>query len=350
MSDSAMLKSEPILVWGIAGASLGMEIAKCLRLAGFRNIVGCDISPAAFGHFSDIFSKTFVIDRLNPGESLVRLLECCRPRFVLAGGDQVARILSSFADLFSEHHCQICGNSNAVTQLSSDKYRVIVRLQEAGFEVPLTHLVDDNLSVSVISLPAVFKPRFDSGGSRGVYVVCSQDEIESRVTSVMASSIPYVVQEYLPESHGEYTVGVLSETGGRVSGSILLRRTFQSMLSVHERANQFLISSGSSQGYFEHNATLQAEAEAIATAVGSTGPLNIQARVRNGKLATFEINARFSASTYLRALSGVNEVSLYIKHLFDDANIDYPRWIEGLALRSFSEVFVEKKDLGNHVL
>lgn len=343
MSDNALTKTEPILVWGIAGASLGMELAKSLVLAGYRNIIGCDISPMAFGHFSEVFHKTYVIDCSSPEKSLNMILRESKPRFVVAGGDQVSRIIQTFDKVFSENGCRICGNSDTVAQRLSDKYGVMLQLQNAGFEVPHTRLIDDHLSIHDFPLPAVLKPRFDSGGSRGVFVVFTRSDLETRAASILANDIEYIIQVYISDTAGEFTIGVLSETTGRVAGSILLRRTFQNMLSIRERTSKFLISSGSSQGFFEHDEKLQSQAEALAAAVGSTGPLNIQARVKNGNLATFEINPRFSASTYLRALSGVNEVDLFIKHLVDGAEIRYPNWSDGLALRTFSEVFVAGK-------
>ena len=269
MSNNMATKTEPILVWGIAGASLGMEIAKCLSLSGYRNIIGCDISPMAFGHFSDLFDTTYVLDSSSPEKSLHKLLQESKPQFVVAGGDQVSRIISSFRHIFSEHGCRICGNSDAVAQLSSDKYRVMVQLQNAGFEVPHTRLIENESSIRDFPLPAVLKPRFDSGGSRGVFVVFTQSELETRTARILGNDITYVLQQYVSDADGEYTIGVLSETNGRVAGSILLRRTFHNMLSIHERTNNFLISSGSSQGFFEHNKALQSQAEAMAAAVGS---------------------------------------------------------------------------------
>ena len=345
---SAANRSDPVLVWGIAGASLGMEIAKSLAAGGYQKIIGCDISPNAFGHFSDLFHSTHLIKRESMKQSLAQVLTEARPTFVLAGGDQVSRIIVDYNELFSEHGCRVCGNSSSVVELASDKYRVMVQLEEAGFHGPETRLLAKGTNVSNFPLPAVLKPRFDSGGSRGVFVVSSRDELESRIVSILQTDVEYVLQEYVSADEGEYTIGVLSQTDGSVAGSILLRRTFQSMLSVHEQTDQFLISSGSSQGTFEHAKTLQSQAEAMAAALGSTGPLNIQARVRQGNLMLFEINPRFSASTYLRTLSGVNEVGLYIQHLVSKRQIAYPAWKEGLALRTFGEVFVDANQLSRH--
>ena len=52
-----------ILVSGIAGASLGTEIAKSLHHAGGYDILGCDISPLAFGHYDQNFGSTYVVGR-----------------------------------------------------------------------------------------------------------------------------------------------------------------------------------------------------------------------------------------------------------------------------------------------
>jgi carbamoyl-phosphate synthase large subunit len=72
------------------------------------------------------------------------------------------------------------------------------------------------------------------------------------------------------------------------------------------------------------------------------GPINVQGRVRKGQLLPFEINPRFSASSYLRALAGVNEVDIYLQYL---ANGALPAELErrsGLYLRSLNETFVPK--------
>lgn len=349
MTGGAEIRSEPVLVWGIGGASLGMEIAKCLSAAGYQQIIGCDISPFAFGHFSDVFQSTHVLDRQSMQDSLAQVLRETRPRFILSGGDEVTRIISGFREQFATSGCHICGNADNVVELACDKYAVIAELQRSGFDVPETRLLKDVASIKDFPLPAVLKPQFDSGGSRGVFVVSSRSELEARSASILDQDVSYIVQEYISDTEGEYTIGVLSNTDRTVAGSILMRRTFQNMLSVHERTEDFLISSGSSQGAFKHDEDLQSQAEAMAAAIGSTGPLNIQARLHRGRLALFEINPRFSASTYLRTLSGVNEVDLYVQHLASCRNIKYPNWREGLALRTFGEVFVENGRLPKHV-
>jgi carbamoyl-phosphate synthase large subunit len=101
-----------------------------------------------------------------------------------------------------------------------------------------------------------------------------------------------------------------------------------------------LISSGYSQGLIDSFQDLCAQAEHIALAVKSAGPLNVQGRVRNGRLLPFEINPRFSASTYLRALAGFNEIDIFLQYLVHGIESSLPAIKPGYYLRSLNEVHV----------
>ena len=144
----------------------------------------------------------------------------------------------------------------------------------------------------------------------------------------------------MDEEEGEFTIGVLSLPNKRVVGSIALRREFSAKLSVAYRGRGGLISSGYSQGHIGDYPDLCHQAENIAKAVCSCGPLNIQARVRGDELLPFEINPRFSASTYLRALAGFNEVDLLLRYLCTGETVEKPDIRPGWYLRSLTEQFV----------
>jgi carbamoyl-phosphate synthase large subunit len=106
-----------------------------------------------------------------------------------------------------------------------------------------------------------------------------------------------------------------------------------------------LISTGNSQGLIDEFPHVRKTAEAIATAIGSKGPLNIQGRVRDGVFLPFEINPRFSASTYLRAMAGFNEVDIFIGSMLFDEPIRVTAIRPGYYLRSFSETFIPKAEI-----
>jgi carbamoyl-phosphate synthase large subunit len=130
-----------------------------------------------------------------------------------------------------------------------------------------------------------------------------------------------------------------------VAGSIAMKRIFESKLSVALKSKVGLISSGYSQGLIDHFPELQTTAEKIADAIDSIGPINIQARVRGGRLIPFEINPRFSASTYMRAMAGFNEIDIYLRYLTNQSVTETPVLKPGYYLRTLDQAFVSKDEL-----
>jgi carbamoyl-phosphate synthase large subunit len=136
----------------------------------------------------------------------------------------------------------------------------------------------------------------------------------------------------------------LSLPNKQIAGSIALRRELNAKLSVAYRGRGGIVSSGYSQGYIDQFPDLCRQAELIARAVGSRGPINIQVRVRNDQILPFEINPRFSASTYLRALAGFNEVDILLRYLHRGEIAEKPAIRPGWYLRSLTEQFVPRED------
>ncbi|MDX5415594.1 MAG: ATP-grasp domain-containing protein, partial [Alphaproteobacteria bacterium] len=130
-----------------------------------------------------------------------------------------------------------------------------------------------------------------------------------------------------------------------VAGSIALKRVMDAKLSVSYKGRGGLISSGYSQGYIDDFPELRAQAEHIARSIGSHGPLNIQGRVRDGVLVPFEINPRFSASTYLRALAGFNEADIMLRFMAYGERPGPLHIKRGWYLRSLTETFVPDKEI-----
>jgi len=332
-----------VLIWGIAGASLGMEIAKSLAKDGGFDVRGADISPEAYGHFSECFNKTYVLERDNYVNDACKILDNEKIDFLIAGGDIVARICAGIEDDVKATGAKYVGNNQFTVKTCSDKFSCFELLAQKGIACPQTRLLSEiNIYSTSTIYPLITKPRIDSGGSRGINIFYNAEDLAGFASQHGDDADSWICQEYLRDSANELTIGVLSQFNGYSAGSILLRRTFQNMLSVHDRSQEHLISSGSSQGEFYRDKAAEVAAMRIANAMGSTGPLNIQCRLKNGVIMPFEINPRFSASTFLRTLAGVNEVALYLNHLISGSDIDYPEPKEGLALRSFAECFVPK--------
>jgi len=194
-------------------------------------------------------------------------------------------------------------------------------------------------------LPCIVKPATGSGGSTAVFFAVSADEAMIYSEFIRRNGSHPVAQEYIDDREGEFTIGVLSLPNGCLAGSIALRRALNAKLSVAYRGRGGLISSGYTQGHIAEYRDLCRQAEKIAEAIGSCGPINVQGRVRHGVLLPFEINPRFSASTYLRAMAGFNEVDILIKYLVDGVQPQPNAIKPGWYLRSLTEQYVVAEEI-----
>jgi carbamoyl-phosphate synthase large subunit len=190
-------------------------------------------------------------------------------------------------------------------------------------------------------LPCIVKPSKGSGGSAFVFYAHTRQEVRLYDAYLQSNGRHAIAQEYVPEEGGEFTAGVLSAPDGSVRGAIVLKRAFPAKLSIAARSRDFLISSGITQGHVGEYPAVSDVVIKIAVAVGSTGPINVQGRIDSqGRFLPFEINPRFSASTYLRAMAGFNEVDYYIQLIFGES-LPSLEARAGWYLRGLSEVFVE---------
>ena len=310
-------ESKPIrvMIAGVGGASLGTEIYKSLRLAGGYEIYGCDVSVTAYGLYEPGFVRTYCANREDYVASVIDACMRAGVGCLIPGGEEPMRQLSEAADKFAEAGIQLLANSPDVISMLSDKDEMFKRLATQGIPIPRTIAVNQLADLDHVGLPWIVKPATGSGGSTSVFFAVDADEAMIYAAFIRRSGSTPIVQEYLNVAEGEFTIGVLSLPDGRVVGSIGLRRALDAKLSVAYRGRGGLVSSGYSQGRIDEYPEVCDQAERIATAIGSRGPMNIQGRVREGILLPFEINPRFSASTYLRAMAGFNEIDMLLRYV-----------------------------------
>lgn len=336
---------QKVMIAGIGGASLGTEILKCLKLAGEYQVYGCDISPTAFGLYQEGFRETL---RVNPTNYISDVVDACVSRgvqWLVPGGEQPMVILGREAGTLEQNGIGLLGNAPNVISNFSDKNHTFNLLGEENIPIPTTRVINGPEDIEAVGLPCIVKPATGSGGSASVFYAVSVDEAVIYSEFIRRGGGTPLAQEYVDETEGEFTVGVLSLPDSTVVGSIALRRVMDAKLSVSYRGRGGLISSGYSQGYIDEYPDICAQAEKIARAASSRGPMNIQGRVRDGIFIPFEINPRFSASTYLRAMAGFNEIDILLTYL-TTGEVNLPKKVKpGWYLRSLSEAFVSTEEL-----
>jgi carbamoyl-phosphate synthase large subunit len=333
-------RSLKVMIAGVGGASLGTEVFKALRLAGGYEVFGCDVSSTAYGLYDPGFSRTY---RVSLDDYVASVIDACMDagaKWLIPGGEQPTHLLGGASQRLADSGIQLVGNAPQVVAVCSDKDATFRWLAEHGIAIPRTVALERSTQLDHVGLPCVVKPATNSGGSASVFFAVSADEAMIYAEFIRRSGGRPIAQEYVDIGEGEFTVGVLSLPDRRTVGAIALRRDLNAKLSVAYRGRGGIISSGYSQGHIGEYPAVCRQAERIAETIGSCGPINIQGRVRGGTLLPFEINPRFSASTYLRAMAGFNEADIMLRHLAVGAEPQRPAIVPGWYLRSLTEQYV----------
>src|SRR5262245_30313517 len=213
-----------ILVTGVGGRSVGHQILSALACVPDRyRVLAADADPFSFGLY--IGHRPLLVPvASDPAylDSLARLVHEHGVRAILPGTEPEVRVLAAHAEIFHKLGCQVVASPPRVVQISSDKGVMDTWLSEHGFATPRTLPLERwGELVAQVGYPLIGKPGRESGGSRGVALLCDEQEVLQYVQLAPAGSL---VQEYVPSDKDEYTVGVLLEpAGSRVIDSIVLR-------------------------------------------------------------------------------------------------------------------------------
>jgi carbamoyl-phosphate synthase large subunit len=120
---------------------------------------------------------------------------------------------------------------------------------------------------------------------------------------------------------------VFKTADGTLLGPFTARRTLRGGTSWHVEVDHFV---------FLNSLLLN-----IGNCLNFTGSLNIQLMVGPTGPIPFELNARFSGTTAIRAQFGFNEPAMALKAFFYEETLEPPRIRKGLAMRYHEEVFID---------
>ena len=218
--------------------------------------------------------------------------------------------------------CEVIVSSSDVVNIGNDKYLTYKFLKEHDLNFPKTWLKSE-IDDEEIKYPCIVKPRVGAR-SRGVYIVNSKLELISRLKQEPDA----IVQEYIGTTETEYTCGVLC-IQGQIIGSIALRRYLKEGNTHVAEYKQ------------DYDAKIYKYIQKIAEYLKPEGSCNFQIRCNEeGEPYLFEINPRFSGTTYMRTLFGFKEVE-YIIRRFCKLDIEKFQLKEGRVYRYFEEKLIE---------
>jgi carbamoyl-phosphate synthase large subunit len=318
-----------VLVTG-AGALLGQGIMRAIRSSGKpAEIIAVDPSPLSAGlywadgaHLIPMASSPDYMPRLR------EILDAERPQVVLVGTDvELLQLARHRRELEADFDLQVLVSSLEVVSIADDKYRTYEFLKANGFPFADTVYAEDAQAlVERVGFPLIVKPRV---GARSVGVSRVNDQAE--LDEALSKLDDALVQAVAGPDDQEYTAGVVC-FDGVCNACIVMRRELRD-------GNTY-------RACVEDSEDLTRQVRALAEALNPHGPVNIQFRVDDrNRVRVFEINARFSGTTPLRAKAGFDEVQMCLDWLIDGVPVVQPTIEKKIFLRHWSETVICPADL-----
>jgi carbamoyl-phosphate synthase large subunit len=317
-----------VLVTG-AGALLGQGIIKSLRMADTRyEIVAVDPDPRAVGlYWAD---RAYLVPLARePGyfDSICRIIERERPYAVLIGTDVELMVLSiNKPEIDSAFHTHVIVSPPDIIRIADDKWLTYQFLASHGFPYIPSALPNDMAHLlRECDFPLIVKPRCGAR-SVGIREVRNEQEL-NRALSVVHNP---VVQKCVATPEQEYTSGIVI-VDGSVKAVVTMRRDLKD-------GNTY-------RAYVEPASPFNDLLAKIAERLRGIGSINFQFRSEEGVPKIFEINARFSGTTPLRAYAGFNEVDHIVRHFVCGDPIPAPTLRPMVVLRYWDEIVIDPEEL-----
>ncbi|OGD56672.1 hypothetical protein A2V71_03615 [Candidatus Berkelbacteria bacterium RBG_13_40_8] len=339
-----------VLITGAGGGSVGSQILDALKMAKTPYyIVSTNTNPNKTGLYS--VDKGYLLPKAEDPQYIFELLKICKYekiQVIIPGSEQELGVIGLNVAKFKENKILPLINTPEVIEICQNKLKTMEALKANGLLYPKYAILGKKTLPKGFSFPVVIKPSKGGGGSRNVFIIQDQNDLEFYGTYYKKKGLIPLIQEYIGTPNHEYTVGVLSDLEGKILGSIALRREISGNLSTllqienkKDKNNPLTLSTGVSQGFVDDYNDVRKYCEKIAFVLGSRGPLNIQCRKTPKGIYTMEINPRFSGTSSIRALLGFNEPDTLIrKHLLGE-KVSEMRYKKGLVLREFRMEYIK---------
>jgi len=287
-----------------------------------------DPDPRAVGlYWAD---KAYLVPlAAEPGylDSVCRIIARERPHAVLVGTDVELMVLSvNKPEIDSTFNTHVIVSPPDIVRIADDKWLTYQFLASNGFPYIRSALPNDIASLlRECDFPLIVKPRCGAR-SVGVHEVRNEQELNQALSLVHNP----VVQKCVGTSEQEYTSGIII-TDGSVKAVLTMRRDLRD-------GNTY-------RAYVEPDSPFNSWLSKIADKLGGLGSLNFQFRSDEGVPKVFEINARFSGTTPLRAYAGFNEVDLIVRHYVCGDPIPAPPLRPMVVLRYWDEIVIDPEGL-----
>ncbi len=312
-----------VLITGIGG-DLGQSISRVIS-ESFNDIdiFGTDIGEL---NSASLFCKDlYLLPRADNNlyiEKLCELIDQLEIDLIIPSTEQEQSEISKRLVNNKLKNVKVLGCFNEIYQIGKDKLKTVRWLSSIGVNVPKTVVFDEcsNRDIELMlekERKFILKPRTGSG-SRNVIIV---ENITQIPVFVYKESSEWIIQEWIPDEEGEYTIAV--SIIDQEKKYIQLRR---------------ILNYGSTS-YAEtvENEEISKVVESIINNLSEDTAFNIQLRLKNGIPSIFEINPRFSSTVYARHIMGFPDLANWVsKSLIKDKKFEFDFNVGDKFYRYFS--------------
>jgi carbamoyl-phosphate synthase large subunit len=321
-----------VLVTG-AGSGVGQGIIKALRVSPLPlTIISADIAPMNAALYRT--DEAVILPRVESEGSLEKIVA------ILARNKIDVVMIGSEFDLafFSKNKALIESQAGVLVivappetvRIADDKWLTAEFLRQKGLPYAQAYLptgLEDAIGVAEDwGYPLVLKTRCGTS-SRHVHIIKDTRDLEERYSSTPLPMLQRLIDTPTSELHSEYTCSVFKTPDGKVFGPFTARRTVRGGTSWHVEVAHFSV--------------LDELLLAIGQSMDFVGSLNVQLMLTEDGPIPFELNARFSGTTAVRAHFGFNEPEMVLRVCYYREDIPAPVIRSGIALRYHEEVFID---------
>lgn len=342
-------KTIRVLITAVGGGSVGSQVMDALKMAKTSYfIVSTNASPHKTGLYSA--DKGYLVPLAEDSQYISKLLGICQKekiQVLIPGSEQELGVIAKNIEKFKEKGILPLTNTAEVIEICQNKLKTMEYLKQNDLLFPRFAILEGKTLPKSFSFPIVLKPSKGGGGSRNVFILQDQHDLEFYSQYYKKKGLIPLIQEYIGTPDHEYTVGVLTDFEGKLLGSIALKREISGNLSTlwqienkKSKKDPLTLSTGVSQGFVDDYPDVRKYCEKIALSLRSKGPLNIQCRKSHQGIYTMEINPRFSGTSSIRALLGFNEPDTLIRKYLLREKIGKMKYKKGLVLREFRMEYI----------